>query len=86
MVATNPRLPDGTPFPTYYYLTHPAATAAVSTLEAEGQDGGVSRTCWSTRSPTRYRARASRRTSPIAQAVAVVPEIEGISAGGMPTA
>ena len=28
VVATAPRLPDGTPFPTLYYLTHPAATAA----------------------------------------------------------
>lgn len=34
VVATTPRLPDGTPFPTFYYLTHPAATAAMSTLEA----------------------------------------------------
>jgi hypothetical protein len=30
VVATAPRLPDGTPFPTFYYLTHPAATAAMS--------------------------------------------------------
>jgi hypothetical protein len=26
--------PDGTPFPTFYYLTHPGATAAMSALEA----------------------------------------------------
>jgi len=37
VVSTRPRLADGTPFPTFYYLTHPAATAAVSTLEAEGE-------------------------------------------------
>ena len=36
VVKTNPRLPDGTPFPTLYYLTQPAATAAVSILEATG--------------------------------------------------
>ena len=35
VVATSPRLPDGTPFPTFYYLTHPAATAAMSMLEAD---------------------------------------------------
>ena len=35
VVATSPRLPDGTPFPTFYYLTHPAATAAMSVLEAD---------------------------------------------------
>ena len=34
VVATSPRLDDGSPFPTFYYLTHPAATAAMSTLEA----------------------------------------------------
>jgi hypothetical protein len=36
VVATKPRLGDGTPFPTLYYLCHPGATAAVSTLEATG--------------------------------------------------
>ena len=36
VVQTAPRLPDGTPFPTLYYLTCPRATAAVSRLEAEG--------------------------------------------------
>ena len=34
VVATAPRLSDGTPFPTFYYLTHPAATVAMSDLEA----------------------------------------------------
>jgi uncharacterized protein len=37
VVETAPRLPDGTPFPTLYYLTCPRATAAVSKLEAAGQ-------------------------------------------------
>ena len=36
VVATAPELPDGSPFPTHYYLTCPRATAAVSTLESEG--------------------------------------------------
>jgi hypothetical protein len=36
VVKTAPRLPDGTPFPTLYYLTHPALTAAVSRLESSG--------------------------------------------------
>jgi exopolyphosphatase / guanosine-5'-triphosphate,3'-diphosphate pyrophosphatase len=36
VVATEPQLPDGTPFPTHFYLTCPRATAAVSTLESEG--------------------------------------------------
>ena len=36
VVKTEPRLPDGTPFPTLYYLTHPALTAAASRLESSG--------------------------------------------------
>ncbi len=36
MVETAPRLPDGTPFPTLYYLTCPRAAAAISRLEAAG--------------------------------------------------
>jgi hypothetical protein len=34
VVATAPRLSNGAPFPTLYYLSHPAATAAMSRLEA----------------------------------------------------
>jgi hypothetical protein len=36
VVETAPRLTDGTPFPTLYYLTCPRAVAAVSRLEAGG--------------------------------------------------
>ena len=36
VVETAPRLPDGSPFPTLYYLTCPRAAAALSALEAAG--------------------------------------------------
>ena len=36
VIKTAPRLPDGTPFPTLYYLTHPALTTAASRLETSG--------------------------------------------------
>ena len=36
VVQTAPRLPDGSPFPTLYYLTCPRAVAAISGLEAAG--------------------------------------------------
>ena len=36
VVETAPRLADGTPFPTLYYLTCPRAAAAMSRLEAAG--------------------------------------------------
>ena len=35
VVKTAPRLEDGTPFPTTYYLTCPRAASAIGTLEAE---------------------------------------------------
>jgi uncharacterized protein len=36
VVQTAPRLRDGTPFPTLFYLTCPRAAAALSRLEADG--------------------------------------------------
>jgi uncharacterized protein len=36
VVKTAPKLADGTPFPTLYYLTHPLLTAAASRLETTG--------------------------------------------------
>ncbi|MGY1601026.1 DUF501 domain-containing protein [Geodermatophilus sp. SYSU D00815] len=37
VVETSPRLEDGTPFPTLYYLTCPRAAAAASRLESAGR-------------------------------------------------
>ncbi len=36
VIKTSPRLPDGTPFPTMYYLTCPRAASYIGTLEADG--------------------------------------------------
>lgn len=36
VVETSPRLEDGTPFPTLYYLTCPRAASAIGRLEASG--------------------------------------------------
>lgn len=36
VVETAPRLPDGAPFPTLYYLTCPRAASAIGTLEGGG--------------------------------------------------
>ncbi|MCU1587999.1 MAG: hypothetical protein JWN31_1492 [Frankiales bacterium] len=36
VVETSPRLEDGTPFPTLYYLTCPRAAALIGTLESSG--------------------------------------------------
>src|SRR4051812_49828033 len=41
VVETAPRLEDGTPFPTLYYLTCPRAASAVGRLEASGLMRGM---------------------------------------------
>jgi uncharacterized protein len=84
VVETLPRLSDGTPFPTLYYLTCPRATSAVSTLEASGMMRGMEqRLHLDADLATAYRAAHEAYLARRA-ALGVVPEIEGISAGGMP--
>ncbi|MGA4669178.1 DUF501 domain-containing protein [Propionibacteriaceae bacterium Y1923] len=85
VVATAPRLPQGTPFPTTYYLTNPRITAAVSTLEASGLMAEMSaRLVTDDDLAARYRAAHESYLADRAT-LGEVPEIEGISAGGMPT-
>lgn len=85
VVATKPRLADGSPFPTFYYLTHPGATAALSTLEANGFM--VTEQERLAADPEFAAAYASAHESYIADRDrhGHVAEIDGISAGGMPT-
>jgi hypothetical protein len=90
VVATTPRLPDGTPFPTTYYLTCPRACSAIGTLEASGMMREMTeRLDTDPQLAERYRAAhedyLARRDAIGAEAGLEVPEIAGISAGGMPT-
>lgn len=85
VVATAPRLADGTPFPTLYYLSHPAATAALSHLEATQVMNEFSRLLDDDpelrgRYEDAHRAYVADRES-----ILVVPQLAGISAGGMPS-
>jgi uncharacterized protein len=85
VVETEPRLPDGTPFPTMYYLTCPRATAAVSTLEAQGlMRDMTSRLASEPDLAAAYQA-AHQDYLTRREAIEHVPEIAGVSAGGMPT-
>jgi uncharacterized protein len=84
VVATAPRLDDGTPFPTFYYLTHPAATSAVSTLEAEGDMVELTALLDDEATAAEYAA-AHEQYLADRESVGHVDEIAGISAGGMPT-
>lgn len=86
VVATAPRLDDGTPFPTTFYLTCPRAVAAVSTLEAEGVMAEMSQRVADDPelSAAYYRAHEAYLAARDELGGASVPEISGISAGGMP--
>ncbi|GIF53112.1 hypothetical protein DFJ67_1112 [Asanoa ferruginea] len=84
VVETTPRLADGTPFPTLFYLTCQRATAACSRLESAGlMKEMAARLAEDPELAAHYRAAhedyLSRRES-----IEHVEEIDGISAGGMP--
>jgi len=84
VAETEPRLPDGTPFPTTYYLTCPRAASALGTLESSGLMREMTeRLATDADLAERYRAAhedyLARRGK-----LGDVPEIAGISAGGMP--
>lgn len=89
VVTTEPRLPNGTPFPTTYYLTAPRINSRIGTLEGthvmkEMQDRlarDPELAAGHQRAHDRYLA---DRAAIAAEIGAEVPEIEGISAGGMP--
>jgi hypothetical protein len=84
VVETAPRLPDGTPFPTFWYLTCPKAAGAVGTLEAEGMMREMTDRLAGDESLRAAYRRAHERYLARRDAVELVPEIAGISAGGMP--
>ncbi|MGO1922123.1 MAG: DUF501 domain-containing protein [Microbacterium sp.] len=84
VVATSPRLGDGSPFPTFYYLTHPAATVAMSTLEAGQIMPELAAQLDDEDVAAAYRSAHEAYLADRAQ-FGEVPEVAGISAGGMPT-
>jgi hypothetical protein len=85
VVETTPRLADGTPFPTLYYLTCPRATAAVSRLESEGAMREMTaRLAEDPELAARYRE-AHEKYLARREELGSVPEIAGVSAGGMPS-
>ncbi|KQR66471.1 DUF501 domain-containing protein [Frigoribacterium sp. Leaf172] len=84
VVATRPRLGDGTPFPTLYYLCHPGATAAVSTLEANGVMAEFTETlATDPELADRYRS-AHQAYLADRESIEHVDEIAHVTAGGMP--
>lgn len=85
VAKTMPRLDNGTPFPTTYYLTCQRAVSATSTLEASGLMAEMTeRLATDEDLAEQYRAAHESYLADRAE-LGDVPEIEGISAGGMPT-
>lgn len=85
VVTTLPQLPDGTPFPTTFYATCPRLTGALSTLESSGLMRDMSaRLADDAELAAAYEA-AHHDYLLRREALGHVPQIEGISAGGMPT-
>jgi hypothetical protein len=83
VVKTTPRLPDGgTPFPTLYYLTHPALTAAASRLESEGLMREM--TTRLAQDPDLAAAYRRAHESYLAERDAIEPLGTAFSGGGMP--
>jgi uncharacterized protein len=85
VIETSPRLPDGTPFPTLYYLTCPRAASAIGTLEASGlmsemTDRLADDAELAAAYVAAHEAYLARR-----EQIGHVDEIDAVSAGGMPT-
>ena len=82
VVKTAPKLPDGTPFPTLYYLTHPVLTAAASRLESTGLMREMTERL--TQDPVLAAAYRRAHESYLAERDAIEPLGTTSSAGGMP--
>jgi uncharacterized protein len=82
VVQTSPRLEDGTPFPTLYYLTCPRLTSLVSRLEASGLMREM--TDRLATDPDLAEAYLAAHRGYLAQRDAIEPLGTDVSAGGMP--
>ena len=85
VVATEPRLEDGTPFPTTFYLTCPRAASSIGTLEASGLMKEMSDRLEADPDLAAAYRRAHERYLGFREGIGHVPEVAGVSAGGMPS-
>ena len=84
VVTTEPRLDDGTPFPTTFYLTCPRAASQIGTLEASGLMAEMTQRLADDADLAASYADAHRAYLEARESIGDVPEIAGVSAGGMP--
>jgi hypothetical protein len=85
VVETEPRLPDGTPFPTTFYLTCPRAASMIGTLEGSGLMREMEQRLADDPDLAASYVAAHEAYLDARAALGEVPEIDGVSAGGMPT-
>ena len=85
VVKTAPRLEDGTPFPTTFYLTCPPIEKGCSVLEAEHIMESFNELLTNDEDFAAAYARAHRDYIARRDELGEVEEIAGVSAGGMPT-
>ena len=84
VVVTEPRLPDGTPFPTTFYLTCPRAASRIGTLEGSGLMAQMTGRLSEDPALAEAYAGAHARYLQAREELGHVDEIAGVSAGGMP--
>jgi hypothetical protein len=84
VVASLPRLEDCTPFTTTFYLTCPRAASLIGTLEASGLMREMTDRLAREPDLAAGYQRAHESYLAFRESLAHVPEIAGVSAGGMP--
>jgi hypothetical protein len=84
VIETSPALPDGTPFPTLYYLTCPRAASAIGRLEASGLMRTMSQRLRDDPDLLAMYRAAHEAYLARRESIGHVEQIAGISAGGMP--
>lgn len=85
VVQTAPRLDDGSPFPTTFYLTLPGAVYGCSALEATHYMDELNQRLAEDEQLVAAYAQAHQAYLAEREKLGHVDEIAGISAGGMPT-
>jgi len=84
VVLTSPLLEDGTPFPTTFYLTCPRLNSAIGTLEANGVMRDLQAELETNPELAEQYLKAHESYLAVRETLGDVPQISGISAGGMP--
>lgn len=84
VTITYPRLPDGTPFPTLFYLTHPWIVKEISRVESSGEMAKLNQLLAENENLSLAHREAHKSYIARRNLLAKVPEVADFSAGGMP--